>query len=384
MNANPLRLSRDRIVLYGTLIAAACLMQVRFVVAQGFGDWSAFWAAGSTVGTRDLLDPHRHATWQLAHHLLTTIFPYLPAYAWFLLPARPLSLAAGYALNFALMLLATLAAAAIAARIYKFSFGVSAALSLSWAPTIAAMATGQNAPLGLLLELLAIAGLLSNSSIACGLAVGALLYKLPYALPFVALLAVRGNWRALAVVAACAGSWFVAGVAATAWDWQWPMHYAAALRAYAGPDALYNAVKAVSIPQLLLRSGASGGAAMLAGAALFIGALPLLRRAPVLAAASLTPLLGLALGPHTLPYDLALALPAIFYASTALEEPLRTRIVCAMYLLAPLWLLSGVLGFDVLAIVCQGLLLLWLIKGLHESTPGRHLRIAHTGNRSEA
>lgn len=384
MIASPLRLSRDRIVLYGTLLTAACLMQVRFVVAQGFGDWSAFWAAGSTVGTADLLDPHRHAAWQLAHHVLTTIFPYLPGYAWVLLPVRPLSLGAGYALNFALMILATALSAAIAARVYRLSFGLAAALSFAWAPTIAAMATGQNAPLGLLLETIAIAALASDSWVVCGLATGLLLYKLPYALPLLVLLAVRGHWRALALAAACAGAWFVASAAATVWDWQWPMHYVDALRTYTGPDAHYNAIKAVSIPQLLLRAGVSVRAAMLAGTALFVLCLPLLRRGPVLAAASLTPLLGLALGPHTLPYDLAVVLPAIFYAATRLEEPLRTRLLCAIYLLAPFWLLSGVLRFDVLAVICQGLLVLWLMKGLHEPASGRHLRIAHTGNRRQA
>lgn len=384
MIANPLRLSRDRVFLYGTLLAAVCLVQVRFVIAQGFGDWSSFWAAGSTVGTADLLDPKRHAAWQLTHHLLTTMFPYLPGAAWFLLPVKALPLAGGYALNFVLMAVATGAAAVIAARVYRLPRSFTAVSSFAWAPSIAALATGQNSPLGLLLSMAAIAALVADSWFASGLAVGLMLYKLPYALPFIALLAVRRNGRALAVVGACAATWYFAGVAATAGDWHWPAHYADALRAYAGPDARFNAVKAISVPQLLVRAGVSQAAGILAGALLFALSLPLLRRWPVLAAASFTPLLGLALGPHTLPYDLALALPAIYYLVTHLREPLRTRFISAAYVLAPFWLLSAVLRFDVLAVICEGMVLLWLITSLHESAPEYDIRIPDTANRSQA
>lgn len=381
---NPLRLSRDRVFMYGTLLAAACLVQVRFVVAQGFGDWSSFWAAGSTVGTADLLDPKRHAAWQTAHHLLTTIFPYLPGAAWFLLPVKPLSLGAGYALNFVLMAAAAGAAALIAARVYHLARWFAVVLSFAWAPSIAALATGQNSALGLLLAMTAVAALIADSWLVSGLAAGLLLYKLPYALPFIALLVARRNGRALAVVGVCAAAWYLGGVTATAGDWHWPGHYLDALRAYTGPDARYNAVKAIGVPQLLLRAGVSQAAGMLAGAVLFVLSLPLLARSTVLAAASFTPLLGLALGPHTLPYDLALALPAIYYLATHLREPLRTRFVCAAYGLAPLWLLSAVLRFDVLAVICEGMLLLWLITSLHESAPEYDIRIADTANRGQA
>ncbi len=381
---NPLRLSRERSFLYGALLTAVCLVQVRFVVAQGFGDWSAFWAAGSTAGTNDLLDPSRHAAWQLHHHLLTTIFPYLPGAAWALFPIKHASLAAGYAINFALMALAAAAAALVSARVYRIRRDFALLYTFAWAPVIAALATGQNSPAGLLLVVCAIAALAADSWLACGLAIGVLLYKLSYALPFIALLAVRRNVRALGVVVLCAALWYLASVAATAGDWRWPVHYLAALQAYAAPDARFNAVKAIGIPQLLLRAGVPQTAAMLSGAALFAIALPLLARFSVLEAASFTPLLGMAAGPHTLPYDLALALPALYYVMTHVSEPLRTRCICSMYLIAPLWLLSGVLRFDVLAVVCDGLVLVWLLKGLHESTTRHHIRIADSRNRSEA
>lgn len=384
MTANPLRLSPERTMLYGGALTVLCLLQVRFVVAQRFGDWSAFWAAGATAGTRNLLDPHRHAAWQTAHHLQTTMFPYLPGAAWLFAPAAPLSLGAGYALNFVIMACAAAAAALLAARVYGIAHPLAVVYAFAWPPAIAALATGQNSPLGLLLAVAATFALMSGSWLLAGLAVGLMLYKLTYALPFIALLAVRRNGRALLTVAGCAGLWYFASVAATAGDWQWPAHYAAALGAYAGPDAAFNAVKSIGIPQLLARAGVPQSGAMLAGLALFLLALPVLARRTLLEAASLTPLLGLAFGPHTLPYDLALALPALYYVMTHAAEPLRTRGVVALYLVAPLWLFSGVLHFDVLAVVCDALALLWLLKGLNESTTRPNIRVADPANSSEA
>lgn len=384
MIANPLRLSRERCILYGAVLTLLCLVQVRFVVAQGFGDWSAFWSAGATAGTPDLLDPARHAGWQHAHHLLTTIFPYLPGAAWALAPLKNAPLALGYALNFIAMAAAAVAAAVVGARLYRMPRTLAVVFAFAWAPVIAALATGQNSPLGLLLAMLATLGIVASSPLLAGIAVGLLLYKLSYALPFIALLAVRRNVRALGVVALFAGAWYVAGVSATAGDWHWPAHYVQALRGYALPDARFNAVKAISVSHLLLRMGVAQTAAMLAGAALLLAALPQLARVAPLEAASFTPLLGLAAGPHTLPYDVALALPALYYTMTHAREPFRTRGICAVYLAAPLWLLSGIVRFDVLAVVCDGAVLLWLLKGLHESTARPHLGIADTRNRSQA
>jgi hypothetical protein len=101
-------------------------------------------------------------------------------------------------------------------------------------------------------------------------------------------------------------------------------------------------------------------------------------------ACSLALLAGLAASPHTLPYDLALALPAVFFLMTHMREPLRTRVICMLYLIAPLWLLSGILHFDVLAVICDGLAIAWIWKGYNEPAPGTDFDIAHSRNRSEA
>ncbi|HET7815123.1 MAG TPA: glycosyltransferase 87 family protein, partial [Candidatus Baltobacteraceae bacterium] len=241
-----------RLYLYGAGLTILCLAQVRFVVAQNFGDWSAFQSAGATVGTRALLDPVLHARWQSAHHVAQSTFPYLPGAAWALVPFAHLPAAAGYAINFVLMAAAALAAALLAAKIYNLPRDVTAVTAFAWAPLVAGLATGQNAPMGLLLCVCAIAGLARRSSLVVGLACGALLYKPLFALPLLLLLAVRREWRALGIAAVCGGMWYLLGVAATAGQWTWPVQYASAIRGYALHDFHINAVKAIGIPQLLM------------------------------------------------------------------------------------------------------------------------------------
>ncbi|HZZ64236.1 MAG TPA: glycosyltransferase family 87 protein [Candidatus Baltobacteraceae bacterium] len=380
----PLRIGRDRALLYGTALILLCLTQVRFVVAQGFGDWSAFWAAGATAGTMDLLDPQRHAIWQTAHQLPTTIFPYLPAVAWLYFPFKPLSIPAGYAANFLLMSLLAALGAVIAARVYLLRLEFTMLATFAWPPVVAALSTGQNSPLGLAGAMCAVWGIAGESALIAGLSIGLLLYKFTYAVPFIVLCLLRKQWRALGVVFVCAAAWYLASAGATAGDWLWPQHYVAALHGYFAADAQHNAVKAISLPGLLLRAGVAAPLAFCAGAALFAAALPALIRSNLLEAASFAPLVGLAANPHTQPYDAVLALPAIVYFATHAAEPWRTRVVAAIYVLAPLWLLSGVLRFDVLAILCDVPVLLWLLKGYDESTSRPYIGIADSGDRSQA
>lgn len=383
MIARPVSLPRRHAIIAALLVVFGA-QQIRWVMAQGYGDWSAFWAAGATAGTSALLDPRRHFAWQKAHHLLTTIFPYLPGTAWLLAPFKALSLRAGYALNLTIMTIAGIAAALLAARTYRIHPFSATLLVFAWAPTMAALATGQIAMIGLLLSVVATFGLASGASVLCGLAVGAMLYKVTYAVPFVLLLAVRRDARALFVVLACGIVWYVVSVAATGGDWQWPAHYGTALHAYFGPDFRQNAEKAVSVSGLLLRAGVPDWPALAVGAVFLVIALPLLARAPVLEAASFTPLLALAFGPHTLPYDAVLALPAIFYIYTHASGPVRTAFMATFYLIAPLWIFTDTFHFDVLAVLCDSLALVWIAKGYYESTASTHLRIAHSGDRSQA
>jgi hypothetical protein len=306
-----------------------------------------------------LLNPHKHADWQVAHHVPMTPFVYIPGTAWLFLPFKHLSLIEGYALNAALMFGVLICAGILCARIYGMPkwFGVLGVLA--WAPSIAGVTTGQISPLGLLLSTLAILGLVQQSPLLAGAAVGLMLYKPPYAIPFILLLLVRRDWRALAIAGAFAVVWYAASVTATAGDVQWPVHYIAALQQYFAPDFAFNGGKAVSIPALLLLAHVPLWFAVLAGAIVLLSAIPLLLRRPLLEAASMTPLVGLVANPHTWPYDVVLAIPPIFYWMTRLPQQWRTKAVCALYVIAPLWFFTPILHFDVLAIVCIGLFAFW-------------------------
>lgn len=358
----PLAEQRDRAILYGGALLLLCLAQIRLVAAQKYGDWTAFWSAGWTAGTGQLLNPHRHADWQHAHHLDMTPFVYLPGTAWAFLPFRHVSIPAGYAINAALMFALLVWAGVIAARVYALPKWFSVLAVLAWAPAIAGVATGQISPLGLLLTLAFIAALTRGSPFGAGLAAGALLYKPPYAIPLLVLLLARREWRALAVSAVCAALWYALSVAATAGDFSWPAHYVATLQSYFAPDFAYNGAKAVSIPGLLLRAHAPVWLAAGAGAAILVAGAVLTARRPVLEAASIMPLVGLLANPHTWPYDVVLALPALFFLMTHAPPDRRMWIVYGSYIIAPLWFFSFVFHFDVLAIVCVAIAAYWLVK----------------------
>ncbi len=355
----PLALSTERVVLYACGLTLLCLAQIKLVLNQRFGDWTVFWAAGATVGTEHLLNAHKHADWQAAHHLPLSPFVYLPGAAWLFLPFKHLSVMQGYALNAAIMFGVLVVAGFICARIYALPKWFAVLAVLAWAPAIAGVTTGQIAPLGLLLSSLAILGIVEGSPWLAGLSAGLLLYKPPYAIPFLLLFVVRREWRSLAFAAATSVVWYAASVTATGGDAQWPIHYARTLQAYFAPDFAFNGGKAVSIPALLLHARAPLWVATAVALVIFFSAVPLLARRPLLEAASMTPLLGLVANPHTWPYDVALALPALFYLMKQLPERRRTTIVCVLYLIAPLWFLTPIFHFDVLAILCTGLFAYW-------------------------
>src|SRR5205085_7633429 len=93
----PLRISGERVRLYGVGFFLIGMSQMRFVRSVGhFWDWLDFYIAGTMVGTRALLDPAAHAAWGATHHLPVTAFVYMPGFAWLLLPASHLSLAMGF------------------------------------------------------------------------------------------------------------------------------------------------------------------------------------------------------------------------------------------------------------------------------------------------
>ncbi|HEY6235813.1 MAG TPA: hypothetical protein VIW69_11990, partial [Candidatus Elarobacter sp.] len=129
---------------------------------------------------------------------------------------------------------------------------------------------------------------------------------------------------------------------------------------YAPGDLSVNAAFVVSLPALLARAGA-GLPAIAVIVAPVAGAVAVaVRRAGAVEAASAACLAGVALSPHALAYDAALALPMIAFTASRLAEPARTRLLLALFTLAPLFFVSPLLRFDPLAIVVSGGTCAWL------------------------
>ena len=350
MEQSPLRIGNERVRLYGVGLFLIGLAQLRVVASEGhFWDWPDFQIAGLTVGTRALLDPVARAAWGTAHNAATTAFAYMPGYAWLLyLPAR-LPIAWGFALNAIAMLAVCVVAAGVAARVYSIDRRFALLAILAWAPTTAAILTGQNSPIGLLLWLSATLALVCQRDAAAGLFAGLLLYKPTYAIPVGLLLLFRRNWTAIGVAGLCGLVWYATSALAAANDWLWPSMYLKSLGGYVGPDFAYNAPKAVSLPGLLMRVGVSSNGAFAIGMLLLILAAWRVRNRPIVEAMSAMAIVGVATSPHAWPYDAVLALPALLWLVATIAEPWRTRWVIAAYALAPSWLLSHLLGVDLLA-----------------------------------
>ena len=290
-----LRIGRERVRLYGIGLALIGLTQMRFVASVGhYWDWLGFYSAGALAGTRTLLDSAAYAAWGTAHGLSVMGFPYLPGFAWVLAPAARLSIPLGFVLNAVVMSAAALLAARLAARVYSLERSLATYMTIGWAPVTAAVVTGQNSPLGLLLSVVAIDALSRDDGVSAGMAVGALCYKPTYALPFVLLLLLYKKWKAVGVVAACAGIWYVASAMAAGGDWLWPTAYLKMISALVGPDYASNRFKAVSLPGLLILVGVAPGTAIVVGVVGLAAALAWLkaRKAELVVAASFAGLVG--------------------------------------------------------------------------------------------
>jgi hypothetical protein len=351
-------------VLWGWTISLAVLIAsaAGWSIRNGAGDWRVFAAAGARVGTPELLNPPE--AWQS--------FFYLPGVAWALAPFAHVPLTTSFLLNAFLMLACAAVAGVIAARTYGLDRATAVALYAFWSPVIYAVAIiGQNAPFGLLLAQIAIAGMVRGSVVLTAIPIGLLLYKPTYAVPMIGLLVARARWRELAIVGAMASMWYGFGVTATGGDWDWPTTWSHLLTRFAAGDLSVNAPFAVSLPALLVRTGTSVPAvACMTAIVALVAAVPL-RRAPAAEAGSAVCLIGLALSPHAWAYDAGLALPMIGCAAATLADPGRTRLLLALSLVVPLFFASRQLGFDPLAVVVIGGALAWLASRSSWTEPSR-------------
>jgi hypothetical protein len=332
--------------------------------AFGLHDWPAFWSAGATAGSPDLVDSVRHLEWQRAHGLPDAFFAYPAGSAWLFVPFAWLPPTVGFVLHGLLMLAAAAAAGWLAAPVFGLDRRVSILAVLAFAPVTASVTLGQNGPLGLLLAVVAIAGLVSGRPLLAGLAIGLLLYKPTFAFPLIGLVLIRRRWTELGVVAIVAGAWYLAGVAAAGGDWLWVDPWLSGLGGYLDADFAGNADKAVSLPGLVARLGLPGVVPILSGVGLVALALPRLARAPILEAGSVACLVGVAVSPHAWGYDAALAVPFLLWllgGHGPLTEPTRSQLIVGAYVVSLSWIVSRQTVVSGVALVVLGLVAAWLV-----------------------
>jgi glycosyl transferase family 87 len=360
-----------RLAVWAVGLALIGLAPVLGAFTNGFHDWPAFWSAGATVGTPDLVDPVRHLAWQRDHDVPQAFFAYPPGTAWWFAPVSILPLGIGFIVNGLVMLVLAARAGIVLGRTIGLDDRVAALATLAFAPVTASVVLGQNGPLGLLLVAIAIAGLVADRRVVTGVAIGLLLYKPTYAAPLLGLLVLRRRWTELGIAAVVAAGWFaVSAVAAD--DWAWPGPWLDGLRGYLADDFAGNADKAVSLPGLIARLPVPGWVAILAGVGLVATAIPRLVRAPILEAAVGACLIGVAVSPHAWGYDAALAVPFLLWFASGRgpwSTTTRRRVLVASYLLGFTWLVSRQTVVSGVAFVVLGLVVLWLVGSRREWSP---------------
>ena len=327
-------------------------------------DFPQFWLAAKEVGTPNLLDPTRQQAWQVANGYSPWIFLYPPGTAYIYLPLRLLPLAAAFWAHAAAIWLIAVAAGFVGARAFSLDTRVALVATLAWTPTLAAAGVGQNAPLGMLLVMIAIYALRNNRQVMAGLAVGAMLYKPTLALPMFALLLIRRQWTAFFTAMVVAVGWYFLGVAGSAGDWMWPRDWLVWTAPYFSADTWQNVNKTVALPGLMMGHGVPSLIAYAAAVAVVIAALPRLLKAPIAEAGAAVCLIGIVVSPHSLQYEAVMVLPLLMWAlagtGAGIAEPWRTRLILTAYLLAQLYVLTPFVGVSVYAAITFGATAIWI------------------------
>lgn len=287
-------------------------------------------------------------------------FLYPPGVAYFYAPFAHFPPIASFIANLVLMLGFSFVAASLVSRIYRFPFWFAVATTFAWAPLLNSIIVGQSTAVALMLFLIVIYTLTQNRQFLAGIATGALMFKPTNAIVILVILAIRRRWRSLAVALSVGALWYALGVAAAAGDWLWPVQYLHALENAYAYDFAANQMKSFSFPTLLMYLGVAQPLAIGLAMLLLAFCVWLLTGATILEAASIAPLITLAVSPHVWPYDAGLLVPTISYYMCVAGEPWRTRLVAAAYLLGAVPLI----GFDALFVVVLGGLELWTAHAL--------------------
>jgi Glycosyltransferase family 87 len=358
----PLALPPKRVRLWGVALAVLGLVPIDTALVNGGSDWSAFWSAGATVGTQDLVDGARHSAWQMAHGVAVDYWRYPPAVAYAFAPVSNLPIWLGFVIQALLMLALVAVAGVLMARIFELPVPVTLLLAFAWTPAAASAAIGQNATLAVVLALWAIDALRRNEHVEVGLAVGLLMYKPTLGLFLLGLLVLRGRWRSLGVAAGVCAVGYLLSVAAGAGDWAWPISWWSGMQPWLAPDLVRNADKAVSLPGMIGRlPGVPLWLPITCGGAAVLLSLRGLVRAPIVEAACAACLLTMFAGPRVWGYEAGLLLPILAWAiAGGLTEPWRTRLVVVAIPMGLFWLVSAYTVVSGVAIVVVAATAMWL------------------------
>jgi hypothetical protein len=358
----PLSLTPKRVRLLWFALAVIGLLPILSAPSHAWGDWSAFWSAGGTVGTASLMDSHLHMAWQVAHGLPADAWRYPPSFAFPYWPASLLPIGLGFAINSALMLSLVAVAGRLLSRIFDLPLDLTVWLAFAWTPALAAVDMGQNAPLSVVLALWSIDALRRDSRTEAGLAVGLLMYKPTLGLPMLGLLLLRRRWRSASVASLVVATGYLLSVPAAGGDWQWPVAWWNGMQPLIAHDLARNADKAISIPGLLGRvSGLPYWLPFACGGVVTLTALRGLVRAPMVEAASAACLIGLVAGPRVWSYEAGLMLPILGWAvAGGLAEPWRTRLIFLAIPMGILWWISPLTVVSGVALVVDAAAILWM------------------------
>jgi hypothetical protein len=361
----PLRLAPGRFWLWSIGLVFMSAIVIVGAPWNAWVDFPQFWLAAKVVGTPDLLDTVRQQEWQVAHGFLTPwIFLYPPGTAWLYFPLRVLPIAAAFWAHAATIALIATGAGFMGARAFALDTRVALVATLAWSPALAAAAIGQNAPLGLLLAMIAIYGLRGDRQVVAGLAVGLMLYKPTLALPMFALLVIRRQWTALIVAMGVSVGWYLLGVAGSAGDWMWPRDWLITTGPFFAADTFQNVKQTIALPGLLMGHNVAPVIAYAAAAAVVVVALPRLLRAPIAEAGAAACLIGIVVSPHSLQYEAVMVLPLILWAAggtgSGIAEPWRTRLLVAAYLAAQLYVLTPQVGVSIFAVITLSATAIWI------------------------
>jgi hypothetical protein len=358
----PLSLPPKRVRLWALAVAIIGLVPIDTAFVNGGSDWPAFYAAGATVGTPDLVNGSNHSAWQIAHGVPVDYWRYPPAVAYAFAPVSLLPMWLGFVIQAVLMLALVGVAGLLLSRIFDLPTWLTLLLAFAWAPMTASADMGQNAPVAIVLALWAIDALRRDSSLEAGLAAGLLMYKPTLGLPMIGLLLLRTHWRSLAVAAGVGVLWYLVSVAAAAGDWAWPFSWWTGMQPWLANDLVGNADKAVSLPGLLGRlPGMPLWLPVACGAVIVLLALRGLVRAPIVEAGSAACLLAMSAGPRVWGYEAGLMLPILAWAvAGGLSEPWRTRLVFLAVPMGLLWLVSAYTVVSGVALVVAAATAMWL------------------------